>query len=87
MTKRKRRESLRLRSYAEDVQLGLGDLLVARSTAHGAPLVPLDGAALVATASSSPHCSSSSTLVAVAEARSLRVAADNQGCKVQDQPI
>lgn len=29
LAKRKRRESLRLCSYAEDVELGLGDLLVA----------------------------------------------------------
>lgn len=87
LAKRKRRESLRLCSYAEDVELGLGDLLVARSTSHGAPLVPLDGAAFVATSSSSPRCRSSSALVAVAEARSLGVAAEIQGCKVQSPVV
>lgn len=55
----------------ENIELGLGELLVARSTSHGTPLVSLGGATFVATSSSS----SPSSLVAVAQARSLRVPA------------
>lgn len=71
-----------LQSYAEDIELGLGNLLVTRSTSHRAPLVPLSGAAFVATSSTSSTRRSSSALVAVAKPRGLGMAAEIQGRKV-----
>lgn len=60
-------------NYIENVELSLGDLLVARATSYGTSLMSLCGAAFVATASSS-----SSTLVTVTQARQLRVPAEAQ---------
>lgn len=61
--------------YIENIELSLGDLLVAWPTSYRTSLMSLCRAAFMATASSS---SSSSTLVAVTQAWQLRVATKPQ---------
>lgn len=60
--------------YIENVEFGLGELLVARSASYRTSLMPLGGATLVAASS----CPSSSSLVAVTQAWCLRVATEVQ---------